>query len=74
MSDPINFDDPDVQAAFGAAYAVESVHHIHVNPVGGLVCMCGFKAARAREMTAHIARLTLANLLGQEVVDVFPPA
>ena len=56
--------DPDFQAVGEALFAVESRHHIH-----GHECLCGFASAKSRDRTAHIARETLAELLGREFID-----
>lgn len=61
--------DDDEQEGFlnaveAALYDVESKHHIH-----GQACLCGFSSAVARDRTKHIARETMATLLGREVLD-----
>lgn len=63
LTDPLA-DDGFLDAVEEALYAVESVHHIH-----GHECLCGFKSAVARDRTKHIARETVAALLGREVLD-----
>lgn len=55
--------DHDVQAVAEALYAVESRHHIY-----GHTCLCGFSSAVSRDRTAHIARLTVYEALGVDLL------
>ena len=45
-------------------YDGESRQHIR-----GHSCLCGFESAVSRERTKHIARETVAGLLGREILD-----
>ncbi|WP_064442606.1 hypothetical protein [Hoyosella altamirensis] len=65
MSNPPSPEDAWFRDAIEEAlYDVESVHHIH-----GHSCLCGFSSAVSRDRTKHIARETLASLMGREVLN-----
>ncbi|WP_064442284.1 hypothetical protein [Hoyosella altamirensis] len=67
MSEPRTWDIGDegfLDAVKESLYSVESVHHIH-----GHACLCGFSSPVSRDRTKHIARETLAELLGREVLN-----
>lgn len=56
--------DPDVQAVWAALEEVEGRHHIF-----GEQCLCGEQQLRKnRDRTKHIARATIAALMGPEIV------